>query len=107
MERFICGVAIWICADPAVMMFGGVQRLRHIADEMSHHAHDVDDVGLRIGDLFGRAAVILERFQIGKSRAKFTAVFRYRPRREADEFASVVGVLGRINRFKLFWVRGA
>src|SRR5260370_29497989 len=67
MEGRVRRVMMWIVADPAVMVNGRVERLRGITDVMSHHAHDVEDVLLGVGDFTGRA-VLLISLQAGKTR---------------------------------------
>ena len=65
---------------------------------MSHHPHDIDDVGLRVGDFLRRAAVFLKRFQVAETGLQFFVIFRDGPRQEPAQFARVVGILGWINR---------
>ena len=43
--------------DPAMVMDCRVERLPGVADEMAHHAHDINDVLLGVGDFIRRAAV--------------------------------------------------
>ena len=61
-------VLVRVVPHPAVVMNGGVQRLRGIADVMAHRAHGIDDVRLRIGDFGGRAAVLFVGLEIGEAR---------------------------------------
>ncbi len=82
-----------------------VQRLRTVANKMSHHPHDIDDIRLRIGDFLRRAAVFLKRFQVAETGLQFFVIFRDGPRQEPAQFARVVGVLGRINRREFVRVR--
>ena len=98
-------VTVRIVAHPAVEMHRRVQRLRTVADKMPHHAHDIDDIGLGIGDFLRRAAVFLKGFQVAEAGLQFFVIFRDGPRQEPAQLARVVGVPGRINRRKFIRVR--
>lgn len=55
MKRAVGRVAAGIVAHPTVVMFGRVEGLGGVRHEMAHHAHHVNDVGLRIRHFLGRA----------------------------------------------------
>ena len=87
---------------PAVMMLRGVQRLARVADEMTHHAHDVDDVLLGVGNFCGRAAVIFKRGERAETGLQLLEIFIDGPRQKTGQLARVVGVFRRINRGETF-----
>jgi len=92
------GIAVGIVTHPAMVMAGRVQRLAGIACEVAHDAHDVDDVGLGVGDFLRRPAVFLEGLEIGKGGLELPVVLGEAPRQHADQLAGVVGVLAGIGR---------
>ena len=55
-KRQVGGVAVRILSHPAIVMFGRVQRLSGISDKMSHGAHEIGNILLRIGNFLRRAA---------------------------------------------------
>ena len=62
-KRIARRVPVRIRTNPAVEVIRRVQRLRDVADEMSHDAHDVDRVGPGIRD-FLRRTILLEGFEV-------------------------------------------
>src|ERR1041385_8291994 len=93
MDAPVSRVMVGIFSDPTVMMDRRVQWLGGIADVMAHHAHDVDDVRLGVGNFLRRATILLKSFQAGKSRFQLAVIFRDRPRQKTNQFASVILVL--------------
>ena len=83
------GIPLWIGALPAIGVAGGVERLCAIAHEVAHDAHDVDDIGLSVGNFF-RRSVFFESFQVGKTRTQFSIIFRDRPWQETNELTCMV-----------------
>ncbi len=92
---------------PAVMIHRRVQRLAGVADEMAHHAHDIDDVLLGVGNFRRRAAGFFQRGQRAETGLQFFVILRDRPRQKTAQLARVVGILRRINRRKFFRMRRA
>ena len=87
-------------------MIRRVQGLRAVAHIMPHDAHHVENIGLRIGDLLGRAE-LCHHFQITETRAQPPKVFCDRPRREARPLARVVRIFRGVDRGKLVRIRGS
>ena len=72
---------------------------------MSHHPHDVNNIGLGIGDFVRRPAGFLKRFQVAETGLQFFVIFRDAPREEPAQLTGVVGIPVRINRREFFQVR--
>ena len=106
MNPGIGAIMLRVLADPAVVVHGVMQRLRAIADVMAHHAHDVDDVLLGVGDFLGRAA-FFKGFQIREAGFEFVIIFHDGPGQIADQLARVVAVCLGVNGRKILGMRGA
>src|SRR5579859_596410 len=106
MEGRIRRVMTRIVADPAVVVDGGVERLRGIANVVPQYAHDVENVLLRVGDFAGRS-VLLISLQAGKTGFQFVEIFHDGPREKADQLPRVVLISGRVNFRKSPGMRGA
>ena len=104
MEPPAGGVIVRVVAHPAVVMDGGVQRLRGVADQMAHDAHHIDDVRLGVGDFLGRAGFFIG-LEIGKAGFQLANRLRDRPRQKPHQPAGVVLVVFRLGLGKLLRVR--
>ena len=87
-------------------MLGAVERLRGVADEVTHHAHDVDDVLAGIGDFLRRAGQLVF-LQVGERGLQLALILRDGPWEEPDQRLRLVGILERIKGREVLWICGA